>query len=68
MRYRLRTLLIVLALGPPLLAGVWVSYSTRREAARRYAEWERAERWRIYRVKDDSIRLPKIPPKRTKQQ
>jgi len=23
MRYRLRTLMIVLALGPPLLAGVW---------------------------------------------
>ena len=24
MRYRLRTLLIVLALGPPILAGVWL--------------------------------------------
>jgi hypothetical protein len=24
MRYRLRTLLIVLALGPPLLAGLWL--------------------------------------------
>jgi hypothetical protein len=23
MRYRLRTLMIVLALGPPMLAGVW---------------------------------------------
>jgi hypothetical protein len=27
MRYRLRTLLIVLALGPPLLAGVWIGVS-----------------------------------------
>ena len=25
MRYRLRTLLIVLALGPPLLAGLWLA-------------------------------------------
>ena len=24
MRYRLRTLLIVLALGPPVLAGAWI--------------------------------------------
>jgi len=26
MRYRLRTLLIVLALGPPVLAGAWFGY------------------------------------------
>ena len=25
MRYRLRTLLIVLALGPPVLAGAWIA-------------------------------------------
>jgi hypothetical protein len=27
MRYRLRTLLIVLALGPPVLAGVWFAWT-----------------------------------------
>jgi hypothetical protein len=27
MRYRLRTLLIVLALGPPVLAGAWLVYA-----------------------------------------
>jgi hypothetical protein len=26
-RYRLRTLLIVLALGPPFLAGAWLNYN-----------------------------------------
>jgi hypothetical protein len=25
-RYRLRTLLILLAVGPPLLAGLWMAY------------------------------------------
>jgi hypothetical protein len=25
-RYRLRTLIIVLALGPPLLAGMWIAF------------------------------------------
>jgi hypothetical protein len=28
MQFRLRTLLIVLALGPPLLAGLWLSSET----------------------------------------
>jgi len=28
LRYKLRTLLIVLALGPPVLAGLWVSLLT----------------------------------------
>jgi len=37
MRYRLRTLLIVLALGPPVLAGAWLSYGKWR------AELERRE-------------------------
>ena len=32
MRYRLRTLLIVLALGPPLLAGVWLILPVLRAA------------------------------------
>jgi len=31
MRYHLRTLLFVLALGPPLLAGGWLTYSAWRE-------------------------------------
>jgi hypothetical protein len=34
MRYRLRTLLILLALGPPLLAGAWYCWQTYREANR----------------------------------
>jgi hypothetical protein len=36
MRYRLRTLLIVLALGPPSLAGWWISLD-------RYSQWKRRE-------------------------
>ena len=44
MRYRLRTLLIVLALGPPVLAAVWVKYSARREAERQRAARERLQR------------------------
>ena len=40
MRYRLRTLLIVLALGPPVLAGTWFIYS---EPSRRQQE---AEYWK----------------------
>jgi|GEM_PF-5145274 hypothetical protein len=32
MRYHLRTLLIVLALGPPLLAGIWFGLSALRIA------------------------------------
>jgi hypothetical protein len=43
-RYKLRTLLILLTVGPPMLAGAWSMYSDyverqRREAARR--EWWR---------------------------
>jgi len=33
MRYRLRTLLIVLALGPPVLAAVWFALKWDRDAA-----------------------------------
>jgi hypothetical protein len=46
MRYRLRTLLIVLALGPPVLAVGWWEYSARRaEQGREEAiEAERARR------------------------
>jgi hypothetical protein len=32
MRYRLRTLLIVLALGPPVLAGAWYVFRIWRES------------------------------------
>lgn len=35
MQYRLRSLLIVLALGPPLLAGSW----------RAYAQWQLSREW-----------------------
>ena len=38
MRYRLRTLLVVLAIGPPLLAGAWHGLA-------RYREWQEAKRW-----------------------
>ena len=34
MRFRLRTLLIVLALGPPVLAGVWVAWKQYAALAR----------------------------------
>jgi hypothetical protein len=37
MRYRLRALLIVLALGPPVLAGAWLAA---REIQRRRAEYQ----------------------------
>ena len=37
MQYRLRTLLIVLALGPPLIAGGWWGWSE-------YREWRERER------------------------
>ena len=33
MRYRLRTLLIVLALGPPLVAGLWLAFQAYRRPA-----------------------------------
>jgi len=42
MRYRLRTLLILLALLPPLLAVGWIQYSAwKAEQARRAVEAER---------------------------
>ena len=34
MRYRLRTLLIVLALGPPVLAGAWLGWCKYEEHRR----------------------------------
>jgi hypothetical protein len=37
MRYRLRTLLIVLALGPPVLAGVWFAWPALRA---QYVAWQ----------------------------
>jgi len=41
MRYRLRTLLIVLALGPPVLAAAWWGYGKWRQSA---LTWEEATR------------------------
>jgi hypothetical protein len=43
-RYRLRTLLILLAILPPLLAAGWWKYSAWREAERLRVERQRA--WR----------------------
>jgi hypothetical protein len=40
MRYRLRTLLIVVALGPPVLAGAW-AFTTKYTAWRNRRENER---------------------------
>ena len=37
MRYRLRTLLIVLALGPPILAVAWIAP---QKAIERYRQWQ----------------------------
>jgi hypothetical protein len=37
MRYRLRTLLILLAVGPPVLAGAWFG---RQLALARYEAWQ----------------------------
>jgi hypothetical protein len=48
MRYRLRTLLILLAILPPLLAGGWWKYADwKAEQARRAAEAE-AEREAVF--------------------
>jgi len=41
LRYKLRTLLIVLALGPPVLALGWSKYAEYRERERMRQEWER---------------------------
>jgi hypothetical protein len=38
MRYRLRTLMILIAVGPPVLTGVWYG-------AQRYSESRRADVW-----------------------
>jgi len=37
-RYKLRTLLILLALGPPMIAGAWL-------AIERYRAWRHREVW-----------------------
>jgi hypothetical protein len=44
MRYQLRSLLIVLALGPPLLAAGWWGYAKWREARELSAMFEELER------------------------
>jgi hypothetical protein len=38
MRYRLRTLMVLLAVGPPLFAGSWCG-------AVRWQEWQQRETW-----------------------
>jgi hypothetical protein len=52
MRFRLRTLLIVLAVGPPLL---WLGWT-------KYAVWKaEQERLRVYRELIESLHLPVYP-------
>jgi len=41
MRYRLRTLLILLALAPPAMAWTWSEYTRYRERQRLQDEWKR---------------------------
>jgi hypothetical protein len=50
MRYRLRTLLIVLALGPAVLAGGWSKYAAWKaeQERQRAAEAERAAAFSFY--------------------
>ena len=43
MRYRLRTLLIVLAVGPPVVALGWFVFNEFRSRATNSAEWEEAD-------------------------
>jgi len=40
MRYKLRTPLIVLALGPPVLAGAWLVFNELRTRASATVEWD----------------------------
>ena len=42
MHYRLRTLLILLAVGPPVLAGVWPAIQTEYKAWRQRVAWRAA--------------------------
>jgi len=51
MRYHLRTLLIVLALGPPLLAGVWL----------KWREWHPVPPSGIVVSPDSAIRIRSFP-------
>jgi len=45
MRFRLRTLLIVLALGPPVLAGAWCVQAYWRQATYEYTLWHDPTRY-----------------------
>jgi hypothetical protein len=40
MRYRLRTLLILLAIGPPMLAGVWWAWIAVADALENFPRWK----------------------------
>ena len=62
MRYRLRTLLIVLALGllPPLLCAGWMTYGAvsreryLQQVKAKYANRDRQRRERLKRVKEEN--------------
>ena len=55
MRYRLRTLLIVLALGPPLLAAGWEQYA-------RWQSRQSPTEIGVPLVNYHSVKLPPHPP------
>jgi hypothetical protein len=55
MRFRLRALLILLAVGPPILAGVWSAY-------RGYCEHQPNEPWDMADVRSGA--LPMVPAQR----
>jgi hypothetical protein len=72
MRYRLRTLLIVLALGPPVLAVSWYTYATYRakqqleKSAEVWVQLPGGGRLRIYPrdYGDSQFRVPVSPRSR----
>ena len=64
MRYRLRTLLIVLALGPVVLAGAWWGYGKWREEQ----EWRAFQRATQIRVdRGAAVRITPADPSTTAQ-
>ena len=50
LRYKLRTLLLLLAILPPLLGVAWVRYSAWREAERQRVERERMQQQDLVEV------------------
>jgi hypothetical protein len=59
MQYRLRTLLILLAIGPPMLAGAWVAWLSYRERQHRRAMQQVQPRI-ITNADADGVKLPPL--------